>query len=582
MQELIIKRGDNPPEKVPLNRLRITIGRSTRSDICIPDPFASRVHAEIRKQGEVFFLQDLGSANGTRYNGNPAVGTVKLLNGDEIQIGETVIVYSDGSQSLLNKPTTLVTDTTDDFNPAITIALTGPKNFTSDLFRSIESKKADQFGLQIPDKHEELLTLISKVGVTLLASVTLDETLNQVADLVFQAVPAERCVIMLKDETSEEKNECDVAMKISVARLREKSDDFGEIRVSRNVMQEVVQKGNSVLTSDAQHDPRFASQTISLQGIRSVLAVPLQVKDQVFGLIYADSPVATANFTEEHLKVLTTLASVASIRVENAKLLEERLERERLERELQLASEIQQRFQPSSPPMVEGYEMQGISFSCYEVGGDYYDFIPRQNGKMLIALGDVSGKGTAAALLMSSLHAAVHAQASANADLLNLTRDVNQYLAHNTPANRFVTLFMAELDPLTGSISFVNAGHNPPLIAHADGTIEQLASGGFPLGILPNVEYDLGQTILEPGDVLVIYSDGVSETANPEGEEFGIERLEAVLRQHITASAARLRDRVENALSSFADSEPAADDITLVIVKRQAQRAEAVTGRIST
>jgi serine phosphatase RsbU (regulator of sigma subunit) len=309
---------------------------------------------------------------------------------------------------------------------------------------------------------------------------------------------------------------------------------------------------------------------MSLLGIRSVLAVPLSVNEhEIFGLIYADSPTYEATFTEEHLNILTTLASVASIRVENARLLEERFKRERMEHELELATEIQQRFQPSAMPSVEGYEFQGISFSCYEIGGDYYDFIPRHDGKMFIALGDVSGKGTAAALLMSSLHAAIHAQAAAKSSLAETVSSVNRYLAENTPTNRFVTLFLAELDPMTGNLRYINAGHNPPLLAQSDGQCRQLASGGFPLGILPMAEYEVGETLLKNGEVLVVYSDGVSEANNLKGDEFGINRLEEVLKRNLKASASGIRDRVESALSSFTQTAPANDDITLVIVKRR-------------
>ena len=334
-------------------------------------------------------------------------------------------------------------------------------------------------------------------------------------------------------------------------------------------MDEVLKNGKSVLTADAQHDPKFASQTIALQGIRSVLAVPLSVDERtVFGLIYADSPTYEATFSEEHLNILTTLASVAAIRVENAKLLEERFERERMEHELELATEIQQRFQPSAPPIMEGYEFQGISFSCYEIGGDYYDFIPRHDGRMLVALGDVSGKGTAAALLMSSLHAAIHAQVSARSSLEETIVSVNQYLADNTPANRFVTLFVAELDPSNGFLKYINAGHNPPLIGRADGSVAQLSSGGFPLGIIPGADFEVGETQLHPGEALVVYSDGVSEANNIRDEEFGMERLSDVVRKNLKASAAGMRDKVESALSAFTQTAPANDDITLVIVKR--------------
>lgn len=551
MPRLIIKNPDGTSETFPLSRLRTTIGRSARSDVCIPDAFASRLHAEVRQEGDSFWLQDLGSANGTRYNGSVVSLPIPLMSGGEIQIGETVIIFED-ERLKQSQSATLITEGTQMLNPSMTISFAHSKNPTSEILEAQFSSRND------------LLGLISKVGVALLSSSGLDETLNQVASLVFEAVPAERCVIMLRDEEAED------GMKIMVARKRGREEPLEEVRISRTVMDEVMKNGKSVLTADAQHDPRYASQTMALLGIRSVLAVPLSVdiKD-VFGIIYADSPTSEATFSEEHLNILTTLASVAAIRVENARLLEERFERERMERELELATEIQQTFQPSAPPVLDDYEFQGISFSCYEIGGDYYDFISQPDGKMLIALGDVSGKGTAAALLMSSLHAAIHAQVTAKAPLHELVKSVNQYLAENTPTNRFVTLFIAELDPQNGILSYINAGHNPPLLGLADGAIQQLDSGGFPLGILPQAEYDLGQIKLNSGDSIVIYSDGVSEANNLEGEEFGMERLSQVISKNITASAAELRDRVESALSAFTQTAPANDDITLVIVKRK-------------
>lgn len=542
----------------------MTIGRSARNDLCIPDPFASRVHAEVRQEGDQFWLQDLGSANGTLYNGTVVENPVTLSSGGTIQIGETEIVFEDHLRSV---GATMITEATDSF-PEATIALNSTDRTTSGLLEAIEGARTqpDAEAPRQAARQSDLLALISKVGVTLLASATLSETLDQIASLVFEAVPADRCLIMMRKSAGED-------WKVDVARLRNRQGEVGEIRVSRTIMEEVVSKGRAVLTSDAQHDPRFMSSTMTIQGIRSVLAVPLGVGAEVFGLIYADSPIAEGRFTEDHLKVLTTLASVAAIRVENARLLEEQIDRERLEHELQLASEIQQRFQPTAPPHVPGYELQGISFPCYEIGGDYYDFIARDDGRMVIALGDVSGKGTAAALLMSSLHAAVHAQAITNQSIGNTIREVNRYLAENTPPNRFVTLFYAELDPATGALSFLNAGHNPPLIVHAAGTVEQLASGGIPLGIASDADFREGRTQLAPGDVLVIYSDGVSEAQNPQGEEFGTVRLNEVVARNVDSSASGIRDRIEAALSKFAQGMPAADDITLVIVKRNAETA---------
>jgi sigma-B regulation protein RsbU (phosphoserine phosphatase) len=567
MAELIVKYPDRTAEHFALSRLRITIGRSARNDLCIPDPFASRVHAEVRLEGDDYFLQDLGSANGTLYNGSVVETPITLTRGGRIQIGETEIVFNDGTFPL-SSGATMITENSASI-PEAMIALTSSDRTTSGLLEAIEGARtlSEETATHRAAKQTDLLALISKVGVALLASVTLNETLEQIVSLVFEAVPADRCMLMMRDNKSPE-------LKVAVARLRDRAGEVGEIRISRSVIDEVVTNGKSVLTSDAQADPRFMGGTVMLQGVRSVLAVPLSVGQEVFGIVYADSPLAEGRFTEDHLKVLTTLASVAAIRVENARLAEEQLERERLERELQVASEIQQRFQPASAPQVAGYELQGISFPCYEIGGDYYDFIERADGKLVVALGDVSGKGTAAALLMSSLHAAVHMQANTHDSLVKTISAVNRYLVESIPPNRFVTLFYAELDPKKGTLAFLNAGHNPPLIVHAGGTMEQLAAGGLPLGIMPNADFREGRTKLHPGDVLVIYSDGVSEAVNAGGEEFGPTRLYEVVARNLDASAAGIRDRIESALTKFCQGTPAADDITLVIVKRLAEASE--------
>ena len=572
MAELIVKYPDRAAEHFQISRLRVTIGRSARNDLCIPDPFASRVHAEVRNEGDEYFLQDLGSANGTLYNGSIVETPITLSRGGRIQIGETEIVFND-SAFPLSSGATMITDNSSSI-PEATIALSSADRTTSGLFEAIEGARS--LSEESAEHHEasrqsDLLALISKVGVALLASVTLNETLEQIVALTFEAVPADRCMIMMRDDKNPE-------LKVAVARLRDRVGEVGEIRISRSVIDEVVANGKSVLTSDAQADPRFAGGTVMLQGVRSVLAVPLGVGANVFGIIYADSPLADGRFTEDHLKVLTTLASVAAIRVENARLTEEQIERERLEREQQVASEIQQRFLPATAPIVVGYELQGISFPCYEIGGDYYDFIQREDGKLVVALGDVSGKGTAAALLMSSLHAAIHAQADIHDSLVTTIGAVNRYLVDSIPANRFVTLFYAQLDPKNGTLSFLNAGHNPPLIVHTGGTMEQLASGGLPLGIMPNADFREGRTKLYPGDVLVIYSDGVSEAVNPAGEEFGPTRLYEVVARNLDASAGGIRDRIESALTKFCQGTPAADDITLVIVKRQAEAEELAVG----
>src|SRR5829696_708807 len=249
MPQLIFKNGGQTPQRVPLARLRTTIGRSARSDVCIPDAFASRLHAEVRQEGDGFWLQDLGSANGTRYNGTPVKMPISLSSGGEIQIGETTLVFDDERYEIQGGAT-LIADFTEALDPSKTISLQSRKIPTTELLK-------EQFS-----SRNDLLGLISKVGVALLSASGLDETLNQVASLVFEAVPAERCVIMLRDDTAEG------GMKISVARLRGKDETLEEVRLSRTVMDEVLKNGKSVLTADAQHDPRFAGNKMALLGIR--------------------------------------------------------------------------------------------------------------------------------------------------------------------------------------------------------------------------------------------------------------------------------------------------------------------------
>src|SRR5689334_3892993 len=203
MSELIVKYPDRAPDHFPLGRLRITIGRSARNDLCIPDPFASRVHAEVRREGDEYVLQDLGSANGTLYNGATVDSVINLTAGGRIQIGETEIIFDDGTFNS-GFGATMITDNSSESLPEATIALASGDRTTSGLLEAIEGARTqpEEIATTVTPKAKQgdLLALISKVGITLLASATLNETLEQIVSLVFEAVPADRCVIMMRDE----------------------------------------------------------------------------------------------------------------------------------------------------------------------------------------------------------------------------------------------------------------------------------------------------------------------------------------------------------------------------------------------
>jgi len=213
--------------------------------------------------------------------------------------------------------------------------------------------------------------------------------------------------------------------------------------------------------------------------------------------------------------------------------------------------------------------MTGVSFPCREIGGDYYDFIQRKrDNRLVVAVGDVSGKGTGAALLMSSLHAAVRAQSQARSTISEVMGEINQYIFENSPPNKFLTLFYAELDPETGTLAYSNGGHNPPMMVRQNGDVERLETGGLPIGMMQGVAYEQAIVTFAPGDVLVIYSDGITESVNEREEEFEEERLIEVVKNNAGRSASGIRDRIDEALSRFVGTTAPVDDMTLMIIKR--------------
>lgn len=573
MSTFIVRPKDYEPSVVKLDKLKLTIGRSSRNDICIGDPFASRLHAELRSEGDRVLLVDMGSANGTYLNGQRVNGTVKLEVGDLVRIGETEIEYASGDQGMLSGATVFLSGPAAAALPADTITSPISNRSTSDLLSSIQSGAisgemrlpSGQRAVLAPEPAgRDLLSIVSQVGIALLPRTSLEDTLRMTIDLVFQAIPAERGFLFLKEDD-------DLTCKIARGASRDALPTASQVQISRSITSRVLSEGASILTSDAMHDPRFQSQnSVVLSQIRSVMAVPLFSGEETFGMIYVDNPFNN-RFTEEDLKVLTTIASVASIKIEHERLLEERLEKRRMEEELKVASEIQMRLQPVAPPKFDHWDMTGVSFPCREIGGDYYDFIQRsRDNRLVVAVGDVSGKGTGAALLMSSLHAAVRAQSQTRSTISEVMTDINRYIYENSPPNKYLTLFYGELDPDTGTLIYSNGGHNTPMLVRPSGEIVQLDKGGLPIGLMQDASYQEDVVGFQPGDVLVIYSDGITESVNDQDEEFGETRLIEVVRHNLNRSVSGIRDRIDEALSRFVGTTAPVDDMTLMIIKRTA------------
>ena len=303
-----------------------------------------------------------------------------------------------------------------------------------------------------------------------------------------------------------------------------------------------------------------------LEAARLALAVPLSTTDRVEGVLAIGERASGTPFSEEDRVVAQTLGRQALAAIENVRLQRVKDEKQRQDRELQVAREIQQSLLPARQPEVEGFDVAGESRPCFEVGGDSYDWIPLASGRIALVVADVAGKGTPASLLMASAHAFVHALAGTTAPAELVSR-LNGFLYARTQASRFVTLFYAELDTRKHRLFFVNAGHVPPYHLDAQGGVSRLSEGGGPaLGLLPDAAYAVGERALRPGELVAIVTDGVSEAMSPEDVEFGDDRVCETLRQSRGADASEALRHLVAAVGGWAGSRGGSDDLTAVIL----------------
>ena len=303
-----------------------------------------------------------------------------------------------------------------------------------------------------------------------------------------------------------------------------------------------------------------------LEQARLVLAVPLRSNEGVLGLLAIGERASGLAFSEEDREIAHALARQATAALQSAALQRIRDEKLRQDRELQIAREIQRSLLPAAPPLVPGFEVAGASRPCFEVGGDSYDWIPLAGERLALVVADVAGKGTPASLLMATAHAFVHALAGTAAPALVIER-LNRFLFARTQASRFVTLFYAELDPIGRRLSYVNGGHVPPFLLARAGTLRRLSAGGPALGLLPEASYDTGDVALEPGDLVAIVTDGVTEAMSPGEHELGDERVSETLRRLSGVGASAALEGLVAVVDEWAGVRGGSDDLTALILK---------------
>ncbi len=539
-----------------LKEEKISLGRSGDNDIPIQDPFSSGNHALIYPKDSRYMIRDNNSKNGTFLNGKRVQKETELNKGDEILIGSTRIVFD--KELSTNVEMTDAGPSSANINTIMHLKEILKK---PDISTTIRAAAKDLDLDRIKTEHRSF-SVISEVSKALVLHMPLNELLDHVMDLIGENLPMDRGILMLK-----EGNPAQLIPK--VIRINNKRLKDQRILVSQSIVNMVMNKHSSVLISDVQADPQLKSRdSIIKMNIHSAVCVPLWDNKEIIGIIYSDRISLMKPFTDEDLKLLTLLGNLAAVKIENSKSIEMSIEKEKMEKELSLAADIQMDFLPKATPEFKGFDISGYMTPCYQVGGDYYDYMPIGSDRLGITIADVSGKGVSASLLMASLRASLHSEVHLLYDMEKMTANLNDFIHKSSSINSFITFFFCELNMKSGKLKFINAGHNPPIVLDKKGNINRLESCGLCLGMFRDVEYKAQTVVLHPGDITLLFTDGITESRNKENKEFEEEKLVKFLKKKSKLPAPELIKEIQKEVETFTADTDQMDDQTVVVIKK--------------
>ncbi len=406
----------------------------------------------------------------------------------------------------------------------------------------------------------EELSVLNDLARSIGASLDSEQVMRTIVQRSLRAVDAEQGVITLVGSDS-------ASDTTTLIRTQLGSSEHPKFHLDRALLGWMYLNSKPLLVNDPQHDERFRGVHFDAS-IRSILCVPLMVKSQLRGVLTAYNKKEARGFTEGDERLLAIIAAQSAQVVENARLYEEEKVLTKMKEELRLASRIQTDLLPKESPQIPGYDIAATTIPAEQVGGDYYDFICCDQNRLVICLGDVSGKGLPAALLMANLQATLRGQAFLTPISKECMSRANRLLFNSTSPEKFATLFYAVLDLERQSLCYSNAGHERAILVKARGEPLQLGTGGLPLGILEEWSYEDECVDIHPGDSLVIFSDGIGETVNEQGEHFGADRTLEVVRANAHLSAVALMEKILEAVRVYSGHSKQLDDRTLVVVKK--------------
>ena len=562
---VLLQGGEATPFQ--LAEVETVIGRHPECDVQLQSNMVSRRHARIRRDSDGHYLEDLGSGNGTFLNSRRVDERLPLADQDRIKLGPVLLRFETDEPA----PRRRKSDTLSDSSGRYMVDIASDEDDGATITGSISHGTG--FGL-LDVQPEAKLKGVLDISRALAGNTDVEQLLPKMLDTLFAIFPkADRGCVLLKNLESGE---------MHVAAQKHRREDADEtVRLSRTVLNKVLEEKTGILSADASSDARFqASESISSLTIRSVMCVPmLGVGGEPMGVINLDSQNPINQFKTEDLELLMAVAGQAALSYESARLLVSHLEKQRQDSELKIARGVQQALLPETLPQIGGYQMYASYHSALAVGGDYYNVIPLSDDKVCIAFGDVAGKGVPGALVMSRLSSVVETTMAFTDDVGQAIASINEHMCAHAADGRFVTFILAIIDLRTHTISLVNAGHMSPLIRTPDGNVDSFHTDtiGIPIGIMESYDYEIVQRQIQPGETIVIVTDGVDEAMNPEGELYTKERVVEFVKT-ASPNAAELGAALLDDVRRHADGRSQNDDITIMTVRARARVGSLVVG----
>jgi serine phosphatase RsbU (regulator of sigma subunit) len=540
----------------------VTMGRAADCTVPIEDSFLSRRHAELRRDGDRWMLRDCGSSNGTFLNGSRVDAPVAVGPGSEIAIGRSRVVLGKDAQG----------DAYDADAPTVY----GGAAFRVEDDASVTERH--RIGAIVSAEAEGAEPLTDLV----LSEVDVDKAADRVRFSLAMELIEDRPMEDLFRVIVEQVMFLMHPSRVALAILAPNGQDFEIVQysgsgseglvISRTLLQEVVRDRKVIAYTDVgSNDALARAASIVAQSIYSALCAPLIVGESVLGVLYVDYRITSRAIKPEDALLAAQIARVAAIKLESTRLRVAALEKERLDETLRLAQAIQMRMLPQEmPPLTpeSNFDIAAAIRPAKTVGGDFYDFHLTQDRKLYVCIGDVSGKGVPAALMMAVTRALFRSLILRGESPAEIMSAINRQLCDETDAAMFVTAYCGVLDLRSGELRFSNAGHNPPLLIAADGVVREIPTRpGLVLGYLPPFKYVEETATLRPGEVLFLYTDGISEATNLSDELFSVDRLTAALAGTSSSSAASIANATLAAVEKFVGEAPQSDDLTLLCFK---------------